>query len=349
MPEEQTFEMLWDCPACGTQKLLAKTNRACPNCGSPQDPSYRYFPAEGDARAVANYTYVGADVICPNCETPNSKAANFCVNCAAPLKDGVAVATLGEQRRADGAQFQQEDLKARRQAEKETKRAASSPSPRGRGVPVVGIVIALIALVAAAFWAFSLTKDETVSVTGHAWQREIKVERFQPVSLSAWCDSVPFGAYSISSYSAIRSYRSVADGQSCQTVRRDNGDGTYSQRRECQTKYRQEPIYDRKCNYVLNTWVYTRSATSSGAAQFPVPAWPLNFLERPGSCLGCEREGGRSERYEVLLRRPNPNNPDFRCTIPLDVWTRLTPGTVLDVKVGALANDARCNTLKFRP
>ncbi|NJK45056.1 MAG: hypothetical protein HC933_12905 [Pleurocapsa sp. SU_196_0] len=227
MPDEQTFEMLWDCPACGTQKLLARSQRHCPNCGSPQEPAWRYFPAEDDAVVVENYTYVGADVICPNCETPNSQAANFCVNCAAPLKGGAAVTPLASQSRAEGETFAQEDLKARRRAQKEAARGVKPSAVGRRGVPAWAWVLGLIAVFAVAVWAYSLTRDEVVTVSGHAWQREIKIERFQPVSGSAWCDSLPFGAYNVSSFSAVRDYRQIPDGQTCRTIRSDNGDGTF--------------------------------------------------------------------------------------------------------------------------
>lgn len=349
MPDEQTFEMLWDCPSCGTTKLLAKTNRGCPNCGSPQDPAWRYFPAEGDATAVANYSFVGADVICANCQTPNSKAANFCVNCSAPLKDGVAVRTFGEQTRSDGSSFAQEDLKARRTAEKEATRGGSggSSAKKPRGVPVFGIVAGIVAVIAIAVWAFNLTRTESVTVSGHFWQREIQVQRFQPVASSAWCDSLPLGAYNVSSFQAQRSSRSVPDGQTCQTVRRDNGDGTYSQRRECSTRYRQEPIYDRRCNFAVNTWVNTRKAVTSGSSQNPRPSWAVNFLEQPGSCLGCEREGGRAERLEIILKRARA--ADVRCTVASDVWQRVALGAELNIKVGQLAGDARCDSIQFSP
>jgi hypothetical protein len=132
-------------------------------------------------------------------------------------------------------------------------------------------------------------------------------------------------------------------------VRRDNGDGTYSQRRECRTKYRQEPIYDRQCSYAVNTWVTARTAKTSGVSRLPDPFWPTNFLQQPGSCLGCEREGGRSEVYQLQLRRPNPKNPDFICKVPQDVWARVAENAALDVKVGQVAGDARCETMKFRP
>jgi hypothetical protein len=345
MADEQIFEMLWDCPACGTRGLLARTNRACPNCGSPQDPSMRYFPAEGTAVAVVNPVYVGADVICPNCQTPNSKNANFCVNCSAPLKDAKAVRTFGEQTRAEGSSFAEEDLKARRRAEKEAARGVKPAKPRASPLPLV--IMALILIFAGGIWAFSLTRNETVTVAGATWQRSIQVQRFQPVSSSAWCDSMPIGAYNVSSFQAQRSTRSVPDGQTCQIVRRDRGDGTFSQSRECSTRYRQEPIYDRRCNFLINTWVNTRLAMTNGSGQTPAPFWPTNFLTNPGVCLGCEREGGRAQQLQLVIRRAR--GQDVTCTVPEDVWRRSTVGATLSVKVGRIVGDVRCDSVQFSP
>ena len=52
-----TYQMLWDCKFCGTQKLLGVTHRHCPNCGAAQDPERRYFPAEADMVALENVTW----------------------------------------------------------------------------------------------------------------------------------------------------------------------------------------------------------------------------------------------------------------------------------------------------
>jgi hypothetical protein len=347
MPDEQVFEMLWDCPACGTRKLLARTNRACPNCGSPQDPAWRYFPAEGEATAVANPLYVGADVICPNCQTPNSKNANFCVNCSAPLQNAKTVRTFGEQTRAEGSSFAEEDLRARRRAEKDAARGVQPAAQARRGPPLALIVVVLIAVFAGVIWAFSLTRNESVTVAGATWQRSIQVQRFQPVAGSAWCDSLPFGAYNVNSFQAQRSTRSVPDGQTCQVVRRDRGDGTFSQRRECSTRYRQEPIYDRRCNFVLNTWTNARVAAANGSGQTPAPFWPQNFLTNPGVCLGCEREGARAQTLQLRIQRSRGD--DVTCTVPEDVWQRSTVGTKLSVRVGRLVGDVRCDSIQFSP
>src|SRR4051812_38974182 len=88
--------MLWDCSSCGTKKLLGKTHRRCPNCGAPQDPSKRYFPAPGEEVAADGHVFVGADWVCAACTTPNSKAAQFCGNCGNPREGNAAAKLVGE-------------------------------------------------------------------------------------------------------------------------------------------------------------------------------------------------------------------------------------------------------------
>ncbi|MEM9265390.1 MAG: hypothetical protein AAGA46_07690 [Cyanobacteria bacterium P01_F01_bin.13] len=74
----KVYQMLWDCQFCGTQKLLAKTHRACPRCKAPQDPAWRYFPSDADKVAVENYEFKGNDKICAACDSINEADAKFC-------------------------------------------------------------------------------------------------------------------------------------------------------------------------------------------------------------------------------------------------------------------------------
>ena len=50
--DKGTFQMLWDCPTCGSTKLLGAEHRHCPSCGSPQQDNLRYFPQPGRSFAV---------------------------------------------------------------------------------------------------------------------------------------------------------------------------------------------------------------------------------------------------------------------------------------------------------
>ena len=337
MADEQRFEMIWDCRYCGNKKMLARTYRHCTTCGAPQDPTWRYFPDETEAVAVADTVIEGADVICPSCKSPNAKSANFCLNCASPLKDGVAVRTFGEQSRADGGKFAQDDLKARQTADKTAKYAAPSRPSKGNWSWLIIVAVLIIG----GIWWLTQTREAVVSVAGHTWQREIRIEKYAAVPASTWCESVPIGAYGIRQYRDVRSTRQIADGQTCQSVRRDNGDGTYSQRRVCQTKYRSEPIYGNRCDFLVNTWAYSRSATTNGANTENV-VW-ANLDLRTGSSLGAEREAGRSEKYSLNLAGNNVK--PFSCNVPENTWRSSSIGASFGLKVGQALGNAQCDTL----
>ncbi len=338
MAEEQRFEMIWDCRYCGNKKMLARTHRHCTTCGAPQDPTWRYFPDESEAVAVLDAATEGADVICSACKSPNAKSADFCRNCAAPLTDAAQVRLMGEQTRGDGQSFVQDDLKARQQAEKAIRNAPTSRPSQGNWSWLIIVAVLIIGSI----WWFTRTREATVAVTGHAWQREIKIEKFAPVPASAWCESVPIGAYSVRQYRDVRSTRQVADGQTCRSVRRDNGDGTYSQRRVCETKYRSEPIYGNRCDFVVNTWTYSRSAISNGVnLQTPV-VWALTNV-RSGSGIGAEREATRSEKYTLNLAGNNVK--PFSCDVQEAIWRVSNVGAVFGLKVGQALGNAQCDTL----
>ena len=70
-----------------------------------------------------------------------------------------------------------------------------------------------------------------------------------------------------------RSTRRVPDGQECRTVRRDQGDGTFREERQCETKYRDEPVYDDKCTWSGQRWESDRTEEVSGGLS-DTPVWP---------------------------------------------------------------------------
>ena len=53
------------------------------------------------------------------------------------------------------------------------------------------------------------------AVTAHSWTREIQIEQFASRNESAWCDSMPPDATSVTRTREVRSTRQVADGQTC--------------------------------------------------------------------------------------------------------------------------------------
>lgn len=80
----ETFEMLWDCPACRTKKLLGITHRFCPGCGHQQDHERRYFPKPGE-RTPTRYRGFNPDKVCSHCGNACGSNDANCFGCGASL------------------------------------------------------------------------------------------------------------------------------------------------------------------------------------------------------------------------------------------------------------------------
>ena len=321
-PNQTAFQMLWDCRTCGQEKLLGVTHRYCPGCGSPQEPKARYFPSDDDKVVVENHKFVGKDRRCPACETPNAAQSSNCMSCGFAL-DGAkevvqqedVVTRQGEHydaafRHERHRQHTQQALKTSTQAKKTFIQAKKNQW-------VLFGVIALVGVVLLSLYHSDSTLD--LQVVKRHWERSILIERFMPVSEGQWCQSLPAGAMQVSRSQKVKDYRSIPDGQSCQTRRVDNGDGTFHERRECETLYRQEPIYASWCSYRINRWQVQRTAVSSGNGEFEnMPAWPAFQLASIGRCVGCEREGRKSQRYSVYFT--DQRNKEHRCEFSHEQW-----------------------------
>lgn len=315
-----TYEMLWDCEFCGSKKLLGLTHRFCPNCGAPQNPSKRYFPSDEEKVAVKDHVYYGVDVICAACGGLNSAKAQFCGTCGAPLSEGKQAELVAAESRGAGEAFSEgkaRDL-VKEKFDADMQRLQTQAKKKERGglfskrnlilAAVIGSVILCCGFVAALlFWE----REATVLVTGHSWTREIQIQAFLPTEQSDWCDNMPSDAYSVSRSERQRSSRQVPDGEDCRTVRRDNGDGTYSEEEVCTTRYREEPIYDDYCEYTVDRWNVVRSVTASGDSQVEIPFWPALDL-KGGTGYGREREGAHIEKYVVELRS-SEDSKTYRC------------------------------------
>ncbi|MCK6548753.1 zinc ribbon domain-containing protein [Myxococcota bacterium] len=347
-----TYQMLWDCPSCGTEKLLGLDHRHCPNCGAAQDPKWRYFPNDQDRVAVKDHRYTGADVVCPACESPASKSANNCASCGSPLDRAKSVMTrdaqtvgAGQSFAADSAKQGREELKAKREAEKAKARGEVPPAPPSKpGGKWKWILAGLALFVVMMIVVFSWKKPVEVETIGHEWVRTIGIEEYRSVSESAWRDQVPFGAYSVSCSREQRSTKKVADGETCNDVRKDQGDGTYKVVRECRTKYRDEPVYDQRCSYRVDRWVEARRAEARGAALGDTPRWPATNLRGSGQCLGCEREGAKSERYTVRFRL-EPSKKDDACDFPEAKWRTFTVGQRAPAEARVIGGGLDCDTI----
>lgn len=351
-PEPRTqdgnvYEMLWDCEFCGNKKLLGKTHRFCPACGAPQNPEWRYFPSDDEKVAVKDHRYVGADKLCGSCGTAASGDAEYCGRCGAPLAGAQEAKRQATRIRAEGAAaFQTENLQARleQQRDAEVFRGVSADvmkSGIGKWWYILGgvVVLAVVFILLLIFW-----KDEqTVTVTDHQWEREISIQQLRAENERSSCESVPSGAYNVDRRYEQVDTRRVPDGERCDTHQVDQGDGTFRQERVCETIYRDEPVMGYRCYYTINRWRNSRSVESSGGLNDPL-TWPDPRFSCTEMRVGCEREGGRDERFLLILQ--NPESKTYTCPFSESDWRAIPVGTQYTVKVGVISGDVDCGSLE---
>ena len=324
-----TYEMLWDCDYCGTRKLLGKTHRFCPGCGAPQDPTKRYFPPDDEKVAVEDHEYVGADRMCGACGSAMSAKAAHCTQCGAPMEGAAEVVRIRDTPEPRG------DV------------VGAAPQERkkgGKGCLLAGAaaaVLIVIGLLVSLLWR----KEVDARVTGNAWERSIAVERLAARHESEWCDALPRDARNVSRHREERDRRRVPDGQDCRTKKVDQGDGTFREDQECTPRFREEPVYDMRCDYTVDRWGVDRTVKAEGQGLSPEPTWPAMSL-RAGGCVGCEREGQRSERYRVTLQ--SPDGKRFSCDFDEATWRKFSKGSHWKAKVGVVTGAAACGSLEPR-
>ena len=334
-----TFEMFWDCGTCGSTKLLGKSHRHCPSCGAAQDASRRYFPEDHEKVAVEDHVFVGVDLDCDNCDTPNSAAASFCVNCGAPIGDGDrAVARVSDVPVEPAVQpvswTSRFDAIRHRRWDRKMLLAA------GGAILAVLVVFGLV-------WQF-WTRSAALEVTGHEWHRYVEVQQYRAVRDSAWCDGMPGDAYGVSRSRKQRSTNRIPDGQTCSTVRTDNGDGTYSETQECTTNYREEPVYDDYCSYTVDRWVHDHNETTSGVGLSPVPHYASPSVSGCAS-LGCTRIGGRGGTYTVLYVEAGDEPIDHACDFGQEKWSGIPVGGRYVGRVRMIGGSLKCGGLAPEP
>lgn len=350
--QQGVFEMVWDCQFCGTKGLPARTHKFCPNCGAPQETKSRRFPSDAEKKAVTEYTFKGASLICGSCGAVNEGDAKFCRQCGAPLENAERAQTVASQVRVAGAQFAADAERNVQQEELDTDlaRARGPATAKKGGIPWLPVVIiGIVALLCiGAIVALTWQRDVQAQVVQLNWERTIAVETFSAVPSGNWCDSMPVGAYSIQRSERQRGTNRIPDGEECSVRRIDQGDGTFREQQECRTTYREEPIYDDYCSYTLNLWVHSRDVNADGIRGQLAPSWPSLSLSggsglAGGLGLGAEREGGRSEAYQVIL---SAGDKTYTCTVGFDRWQQIEVGASYALPVGVVTGAPDCSALE---
>jgi len=350
---EKHYEMLWDCQFCGSEKNLGKTHRFCPNCGAPQNPDSRYYPSDEEKVAVEDHKFVGVDVTCPACTQLNSADAEFCQQCGSPLTEGAKAKTLDEETKRAGGLFASSGSRdlVQEKHDAEMERIGVKPKEKnknkGSNIKIFAIIGVIIAALIGAFIVLNMTESATVVADSHEWERTVSVDEYAHVTQSNWESSRPSWD-NVSKSSCQRKQRGtkqVADGQTCKTVRKDNGDGTFRQSQQCTTKYRDEPVYENWCVWSGNTWDDSYSRVTSGVGLDPQPYYEDVSLNCEGqNRVGCER-ATYSGQYDVNFT--GNENRTYTCGFPQEEWSNIAIESVWSIEVRRVdANAGLCDTLE---
>jgi hypothetical protein len=187
------------------------------------------------------------------------------------------------------------------------------------------LLAVVVLLVVRYFW----TEQTTVTVAGHAWRREIAIERYDTVKDKGACASTPPGARVIE--------RHRAD-PVCTTRKVDQGDGTFKEKKECT-----EPV--EQCTYEVEKWSTARTVSESGDKS-DTPRWPVPRLPQTGNCRGCEREGERKETYTVRFKETKSGEAKTCDFTSESKWSGLAVGSKWTVAKRVLGGSLDCDSLK---
>lgn len=311
---------------------------------------------------MGDHPYHGADKVCPACDSPNAGIATFCTTCGTDLSKARSAVARDEKllTETDDARAAREEAAARKAAERdaaERAHAAASgvnlPPPPSQAAEGTGgggggkkflILAALVAVCAGLFAVFGWKKEAAVEVTGHAWSRSIAVEELRAVSDSAWKDQIPAGGYDVRNCRQDqRDTQKVADGETCTDKRVDKADGSFEKVRDCTPTYKEEPVYDTKCDYSVQRWTVADTLNAAGSALTPAPAWPP-APEATGAGVGARRPGSRTETYTVRFK--DIAGASLDCTVDEAKWGSLAVGSRWKAQVGVVTGALDCSALQ---
>lgn len=343
MTEETSYEMFWDCPFCNTTELLGLSQPHCPTCGSPQDPSKRYFPPDDRKVTVAEHRFVGADKLCGSCGARAAASALHCPRCGSPLEGEGEVERLADSPVSAAAAAPAAMAAPTPAPAGASMTGPANPAQKKRGWLKPVIIAAVLAIAAVVIYGLAAKKEATATVSGHRWSRSVTVQRYEEASAEAWCDELPAGARRTGATSRERSKNRVADGEDCTTRNVDQGDGTFRQEQDCQTRYREEPVMAQWCTYRAEQWRDQRPTVAQGSGLDPAPSWPKAAVDGCAR-LGCTREGGRSETYtlELQIEGEDPES----CALPESRWRAATIGNRYTVLMNPVTNSIDCENMR---
>ena len=304
----------WTCQRCGT--INPGPVKSCQSCGAPQ-PDGQQFELPPEQELVTDEAEIkragsGADVHCAYCGARNPADAQVCVQCGAPMAEGVARAAGAELGVAQmqalpdiecpscGANNPAKATKCKACGAALTRQPAARPasaqpapaSGKGMGiVAILAVVLACIAVIGGVVF-FSQTSEQTGIVKSVAWEQTIDIQELRPVNREAWHDEIPSGAQA---GSCVEKYRYTSDDpvpgakEVCSTaVVKDQGSGYGKVVQECRYE-----VSDDWCSYSVSEWQVIRTARATGADLSPY--WPELQL------AAGQREGDHGASFKITF------------------------------------------------
>ncbi len=352
MPEETIgyVRLQWTCRQCGT--INPGPEKKCQGCGAaqPEDQDFE-LPEQQElitTEAELSRAASGPDIHCGFCGARNPAEAKTCVQCGAPLSEGVARrkgAVLGAARldaRPDiacpfcGASNPAQATKCRncggslagsRAAQAEPAVAAAQPGAGKRGLGAVAIVAIVLACVAAigGIMFLSQTSEQAGVVQATKWEQSVAIEAWGPVAHEGWRDEVPAGAQlggCLQKYRYTSSEPAPGARKVCGTAYvKDEGQGYGKLVQDCEYE-----VYDDWCQYTVNEWRVVR--TERAAGNDLAPYWPQVVLGQ------SEREGGKAGTYQVVFLS---NDKTYRYVLnDPEAFKKFQPGSKWKLSVNKL-------------
>lgn len=331
------IEAYWDCPYCGDRGIRGR-ERVCPACGKTRAAETKFYMQDKIRVEDESAVEEGPDWFCPYCDSYNPHSVGICGNCGHPR----------EAEDKDYFSVRQDEERRRREKEEEYARVAGGQSApeQGGGRPRRSriIILALAAALLIALAAGLMPHGRAVTVADKAWQRSIEVQASRLAEESDWV--LPDAAVEVlrtseeihhydeilDHYETVTETRSreVLDGYDTYTTYNDLGNGYYEEEEHEMPRYRTEyydetyeepvyvsvPVYETRYYYTIWRWEYDRTVTASGGADDPY--WPeIQYAAN-------EREGGRSERYDVICAGRKGAQTSYVCEP--EIWSELDIG-----------------------
>ena len=344
----------WDCPVCGTKKILGPETR-CPNCNSPRPVNVKFY-LTNDAETVTDRSRLreakaGVDWICGHCQAHNKAKVLICHSCGNPkdnLSEDVdlAVKEYGLDEIPDSG-TRPEDIAGETYRQARTHPGYARKRPKG----LLAKILSVPAFAAVLFFllrTFPATID--VEVVNHRWERSIQFQHYEQVRKEEW--NVPSSATNVESFRAVHHYDQVyvRTETRYKTVReqvgteryvcgkRDLGNGyfedkycdkpIYESRQEPYQHdvYKDVPVYKTKYRFNIMEWVASPAYLKKLEEENQSPRWP----EIPGTDTKNWKEGQRTSTYYLWVKE---DDGDEHLEKVSEAWfNRYAKGATLSAK-----------------